>query len=66
MAARNRATAFADVASVCPSETDPAPPAVDLVLADFLSLRLFVGFGLLGSAGFMLGGVRGLRSWRSW
>ena len=31
-----------------------------------LSLRLLLGFGLLGSAGFMLGGVRGLRSWRSW
>ena len=30
------------------------------------SLRLFLGFGLLGSAGFMLGGGRGLRSWRSW
>ena len=37
MAARNRATAFADVASVRPSETDPAPPAVDLVLADFFA-----------------------------
>ena len=31
-----------------------------------MSLRLFLGFGLLGSAGFMLGGGRGLRSWRSW
>ena len=30
------------------------------------SLRLLLGFGLLGSAGFMLGGGRGLRSWRSW
>ena len=30
------------------------------------SLRLFLGFGLLGSAGFMLGEGRGLRSWRSW
>ena len=37
--------------------------SVDL---DVLSLRLFLGFGLLGSAGFMLGGGRGLRSWRSW
>ena len=31
-----------------------------------VSLRLLLGFGLLGSAGFMLGGGRGLRSWRSW
>ena len=33
---------------------------------DYLSLREFVGSGLLGSAGFMLGGVRGLRSSCSW
>ena len=36
------------------------------VIGNFVSLRLFLGFGLLGSAGFMLGGGRGLRSWRSW
>ena len=43
--------------------------AVDAVMTDNaknLSLRLLLGFGLLGSAGFMLGGGRGLRSWRSW
>ena len=34
--------------------------------ANKTSLRLLLGFGLLGSAGFMLGGGRGLRSWRSW
>ncbi len=34
--------------------------------SNYLSLRLFLGFGLLGSAGFMLVGDRGLRSWRSW
>ena len=40
----------------------------DQVLYDLdnSSLRLLLGFGLLGSAGFMLGGGRGLRSWRSW
>ena len=43
--------------------SDGSKPAFD---PEVLSLRLLLGFGLLGSAGFMLGGVRGLRSWRSW
>ena len=65
-----RSNIWPGTTAILTSATIPLNWAMSWGLADephtYLSLRLFLGLGLLGSAGFMLGGARGLRSWRSW